>query len=114
MSPFLRPGLAGLRATLEGKREEALALAEKTFAQFPDPEMVYLTSRHLAYLGMGERAVHELNRVLDGGYVFYRQLTGPDTWFDPIREREDFQGLLARARSKYHEAREAYRDAGGE
>jgi serine/threonine protein kinase len=114
LSHFLRRLLAGLRAAIEGNREEVLEHSEATLAQFPDPEAAFLAVRHLAYIGQGRRAVEELHRVLEGGYLCYRSLTAPDSWFDPIRERNDFKELLALARSRYQEALEAYRDAGGE
>ena len=113
-SPFIRSLVLGLLATIEGNREEALEHAETTFARFADPEAVFYVVRHLAFLGEGETAVRELHRVLDGGFLCYRALTAPDPWFDPIRSRGDFRELVARAEIRYREAREAYREAGGE
>ena len=113
-SPFIRSMVLGLLATIEGNREEALEHAKTTFARFADPEAVFYVVRHLAFLGEGETAVRELHRVLDGGFLCYRALTAPDPWFDPIRSREDFRELVARAEIRYQEAREAYHAAGGE
>lgn len=113
LSPFLRPLISGLRAAIEHNREEVLEHAETTITQFGDPDAVCLALRHLAYIGEGERAVEVLHRVLSGGFLCYRVVTGPDPWWAPIREREDFREFVAKAKMRYEAVREAYLESGG-
>ena len=98
LPPFLRPLISGLRAVIEHNCEEVLEHAETTIAQFGDPDAVCIALRHLAYMGEGERAVEVLHRVLSGGFLCYRVVTGPDPWWAPIRDREDFREFVVKAK----------------
>lgn len=105
--------VAGLRAVVERRREDAFESAAPIFEAFPDPEMVYFTARTLAVFG-DRRALDQLQRSLEHGFVLYRALLREDPWLDPIRATPAFQRLIARSREMYRECRKAYLDAGGE
>jgi tetratricopeptide (TPR) repeat protein len=110
---LLRHMLASFRAVLEGDRRGALESSRPVFAAFPDPEAVFLVARNLAYFGE-ERALAELARAHDRGFVLYRLLVRPDPWLDPLRAHKAFTALVARAREDYGRSVNAYVRAGGE
>jgi DNA-binding winged helix-turn-helix (wHTH) protein/TolB-like protein len=105
--------VTGLRAVIEGRQQDALESAMPIFEAFPDPEMVYFTTRTLAVFG-DRRALDELQRSLEHGFVLYRALLREDPWLDPIRATPAFQRLIERSRDMYRDCRQAYLDAGGE
>ncbi len=111
---MMRSMLSSLRALFEGHREECVEEAERIIAAFPDPEFVYYVSRHLAYFAENERALVELGKVLDRGFVCYRMLIREDPWLDSLRSAPGFKELLEGAKARYQEALGAYVEAGGE
>jgi tetratricopeptide (TPR) repeat protein len=108
----IRPYLRSLRVLLEGDSAQSRTAAEAAVATLVDPEAIYYMARTLARVGASERAVHELDRVVRGGFwcheVFVR-----DAWLAPIRERPDVQAILEHARSQMERAKAWFVRAGG-
>lgn len=102
-----------MRAVFERRPGEAIESAKTIFDAFPDPEMVFFAARNIAFFGE-RRALQELERSLERGFVLYRVLLRDDPWFDPLRSTPKFQFLLERSREAYRQCRTAYLDAGGE
>ena len=113
MTSLARNLMASLRAVFERQPDAALEHATPIFEAFPDPEAVFYAARNLAYFGE-PRALSELGRALDRGFVLYRVLLRDDPWLDPLRPTRAFQELLERSRALYRESLEAYAGAGGE
>ena len=105
--------LASLRSVFEGRPDAALEHATPIFDACPDPEAVYHAARNLAFFGE-PRALIELGRSLDRGFVLYRVLLKDDPWLDPLRPTREFQCLVERSREAYLQCLKAYVDAGGE
>lgn len=85
--------LGTMLALLEGRRDESLALAERTLQLFRDPEARFYLARQLAHMGEEDRAVNVLHQVLEGGYCFSRAVA-IDPWFDGLRSSAGFQGVV--------------------
>ena len=75
--------------------------------------MVFFAARNIAFFGE-TRALQELERSLERGFVLYRVLLRDDPWLDPLRATSKFQFLFERSREAYRQCRQAYLDAGGE
>ncbi len=102
-----------MRAVFEGRPHDAIEGARPVFDAFPDPEMVFFAARNVAFFGE-RRALQELERSLERGFVLYRVLLRADPWLDPLRPTAKFQFLVERSREAYRRCRKAYIDAGGE
>lgn len=104
--------MEGLRAVFEGRADAAYESASHVFEAFPDPEAVFYAARYVAFFGE-RRALTELGRTLDRGFVLYRALLRDDPWLDPLRGSPEFQHLLERAREAYRERLLAFHEADG-
>jgi len=113
VTSLARSLLSSLRAVFEGRPDEVLENARPIFDAFPDPEAVFHVARNLAFFGE-PRALIELGRSLDRGFVLYRVLVKDDPWLDPLRSTLEFQRLVERSRDAYRECLNAYVEAGGE
>jgi non-specific serine/threonine protein kinase len=112
-SPVMRAFAASLRATLEGERTAGLRATERCLEHFRDPEARYYLLRHLAHLGEHDRARHELDRVIDDGFLCYPHMVD-DPWLAPLRDHPSFADLAERARERRRVAALAFENAGGE
>lgn len=104
--------IASLRALLEGDREQSLRALDHACALQVDPEAIYYLARTYARLGREERAIREMTRVVDGGFVCHETFAR-DPWLNGLRGDPRFQALLARARTASARARDAFASAGG-
>ena len=105
--------LTSLRALLEGKREESLAVSEELMqATFRDPEGMYYLARQLGYLGEEAPALDMLSRAIDNGF-FCHQAMLRDPWLDSLRTQSEFTGLLSKAHQLHREALNAFLAGGG-
>jgi serine/threonine protein kinase len=80
---------------------------------FNDPEAILLMARGATRLGLTDLALQSLDRSIKGGHTcstFIRE----DPWFDPLRERPEFQRMLADAEKMRREARAHFLAASGE
>lgn len=100
------------RALLQGDAE-CPALLEQAIAGWPDPEGRYYLATFLGRLGHTDRALRELHRCLDDGFILYRLLSS-DPELDPVRGEPAFAALRERAAERYREACVAFADAGGQ
>jgi hypothetical protein len=110
---LLRHLTLGLRAVFEHRPDAAFEHAQWVFDANTDPESLYFVARFIASFG-DRRALPQLARALDQGFVVYRVLLRDDAWLDPLRSTADFQDLVARSREVYRDCLQAYVDAGGE
>lgn len=113
LPPTSRSYSESFRAWLEGKQEECRALLEQTIAHWPDPEGRYYLATFLGTLGHTDRALSELNRCLDDGFILYRLLAS-DPNLDCLRNVPGFSALCERAAARYGDACVAFADAGGQ
>ena len=114
LTGFFRDLVQMTRATLEGKKEEAIGAAERVLGKALDAETLWQIGRKFARLGEPARAMELLNLSLDRGFVVYRILTRVDPWLDPLRPTPAFADLLERSRAAHGAAAAAFREAGGE
>ena len=112
--PLTREYLGALRALIEGRSEESLALERRVASSSFDPENMMYVARTLSRLGAGAEAIGMLERALDRGFNPYRMLMRTDAWWDAARAHADFPRVFERARQKYGIARQAFIDVGGE
>jgi tetratricopeptide (TPR) repeat protein len=110
---MMRVFLGSLRLLLEGHHDASRQAAERCIAHFRDPELWFYMVRQLAFVGASERALTELERVIDSGYLCGRVLDR-DPWLQSLAMDPRFARL--RARSVELERRIAARfvEAGGE
>jgi serine/threonine-protein kinase len=115
--PRMRDFMDAAVITLAGDNRltpEMIAAFERGFFQHVvDPEGLYYASRHLAHLGERTIALREFARAVDGGYSCYPAFVS-DPWLDKLRDIEEFQEVMGRAKQRYGEAVEAFKSAGGE
>lgn len=104
--------IASLRALLEGDREQSLRALDHACALLVDPEAIYYLARTYARLGCDERAIREMTRVVDGGFVCHETFAR-DPWLNRLRGDPPFGALLARARTASARAADAFASAGG-
>jgi len=105
--------LTSLRALLEGKREESLAVSEELMqATFRDPEGMYYLARQLGFLGEKTKALEMMSRAIENGF-FCDQAMLRDPWFDSLRTQNEFTGLLSKAHQLHREALNAFLAGGG-
>ena len=112
--PLTRAYLSGIRALMEGRADEGVALEQRAASPSFDPESMLYMARHLSLLGEPRNALLLWERALDRGFNPYRMLLRSDSWLDAARSHADFPRLFARARDTYIAARRAFVDAGGE
>ena len=108
-----RAYLEALRAVIGNSPEDAVGAILHVLELWPDPEGRYYLATYLARFGEPDRAVAELNRCLDDGFLHYRVLKR-DPEVEILREHPAFQSLLIRAAEKYRDACLAFTDAGGQ
>jgi DNA-binding winged helix-turn-helix (wHTH) protein len=107
-----RAYIASLRCLLERDRTACLAALEQASAMLVDPEALYYLARSFARLGETERALSELQCVIDGGFSCAETIAR-DPWLEPLRGTERFETLAQRARTISRAAREAFISVGG-
>lgn len=108
------PYIASLRAVLEDRREEAIALIEQTTTASlaRDGEAVFYMARQYAHLGEHERAVDFLHRAIKQGFVCSPCMM-TDPWLDQLRDNTTFKGLLRAAETRHMQAAETFATANG-
>ncbi len=102
-----------LRTLIEGHHEETRQLLDDVTLHNSDPESVYYIARTYARLGEGSRAVAELARSVEMGFLGYPTMMR-DPWFDSVRGDEHFREVLHRADERCRAARTRFITAGGE
>jgi serine/threonine-protein kinase len=100
----------GLRALLDGRREEAKAALADLVASHSDPEALFMYGACQAYAGDAERALPTLVASVEGGFSVPRALGHP--WLETL-PRPALEPLRARAEAARAEAERAFREAGG-
>jgi eukaryotic-like serine/threonine-protein kinase len=113
LTNLIRNLILGLRAVFENRPDVAFEYANQVFEANTDPESLYVAARFIASFG-DKRALPQLARALDQGFVIYRVLLRDDPWLDTLRSTRQFQDLVTRSREVYRERLQAYVDAGGE
>ena len=95
------------RAALRAAVDELIA------SGFRDPEGLFYQAIKLAHAGDLDRSVEILTDAVDRGFYPYETFTR-HAWFDPLRARQDFNAILAKAELRHQDARAAFVNAGGE
>ncbi len=89
------------------------AVDELVASGFRDPEGLFYQVIHLAHAEDLDRAVEILADVVDRGF-YPHETFARHAWLDPLRTRQDFNAILAKAELRHQEARAAFVNAGGE
>jgi tetratricopeptide (TPR) repeat protein len=107
--------LNGVRFAIQGRRDEAQALARRylSLRVFIDSEGLFHMARLMSRVGDQDGAIEALTRSADAGYCGLPALV-QDAWFDPVRTRPDFRRLLERAEVQRRAGLDAFIVAGGE
>ena len=102
------------RTLLEGDRQACAESTARLLGSWRprDPCPLFYLARHLAFLGDSERALEMLEQAVEGGFYPYRFLAR-DPWLDGVRGESRFVGILRTAEARYHEALDAFVQAGG-
>jgi len=101
-------------AVLEGKRDDAMTMADELIAKWRlrDPCGTYYAARILARLGHAG-ALPMFKRTVDTGFHCY-PFFARDPWLDPLRANPEFAAIVRTAEAGYRDAARAFVDAGGE
>lgn len=114
LPPTTRAVAAAHRLIIDGTPgEECLRVTEQAIAGWPDPEGRYYLATNLARIGEPDRALAELNRCLEDGFIHYRLLKR-DPNVDSLRTLPAFEALVQRSAARYRDACVAFTDAGGQ
>jgi serine/threonine protein kinase/tetratricopeptide (TPR) repeat protein len=109
-----RAYVRSLRLLLEGRPEDSVAtLTPGCIELNPDPESRFYVARTMARAGAAERALAELQWVVQRGFHCYHALVH-DPWLDSLRNRPEFVRILGRAESDLAQASARFSEAGGE
>ena len=108
----MRAFIVAWRATFEGNRQESMAAAEQCIQQYLDPEGVFYMGLIMSHLGESERALTVLRECMDRGFSSI-QVLRRNPWFDGLRSNAQFDELIKLAETRFVEADEVYRTAGG-
>ena len=109
----MRLFVAAIRFQLMGRIEESMAAVQEILASnFRDPEGVFYLTLLLPRLGQVDLAEMLLNKAVEGGFHCAAPLRHMP-WLEPLRARESFQALVARAEDRQRENAEAFIAEGG-
>jgi len=112
-SPLGLTYLQGLRALIEGRRDDCVRLADSARLRFHlQGEELFYVARHYAWAGDVDKTVQALAHVVDTGYFNYPTLAA-DPWLDPLRGNREFEEVLQRAATRHQRAEEIFAKAGG-
>lgn len=111
LSPFMFGLMASLLAVLEGKKEEAIAIMERTEV-LHEPELLFYFARHLAMLNAAPAAVEMLRRARRAGFSSSRALE-QDAAFVGVRGQPEFDQEWKEARSLEEHAKRVLCEAFG-
>jgi DNA-binding winged helix-turn-helix (wHTH) protein/tetratricopeptide (TPR) repeat protein len=113
LPPTSRTVAAAHRAAIADDKAECIRVSTEAIAMWPDPEGRYYLATNLARFGESDRALAEMNRCLDDGFIFYRVIKR-DPAVDTLRSLPAFRTLTDRAAAKYRDACLAFADVGGQ
>jgi hypothetical protein len=104
--------IASLRALLEGHRDESLRALDKAVLSQVDAEAKYYVARTYARLGERDRAMREMKRVIDGGFLCYETFVS-DPWLNVLRSDARLAALVDAAQCRSARAESAFVCGGG-
>jgi tetratricopeptide (TPR) repeat protein len=112
VAPIFASLVEGLRALLDGSREQAATALARLVATHTDPEALFMYGACQVRAGDLDRALETEAAAVTGGFTVPDALRN-HPWLDPIRGRPAFTSLVERAEAARLEAERAYREAGG-
>src|SRR5687768_3181023 len=111
--PMMRVFSSGLRAALEGKRDEGIdAIEQLTAFGFTDGEGLYYLAGTCVKLEQPGRAFELLARAIDGGFLCLPAFE-TDVYLAPLRSSAEWQPLLERLEAKRRRVTNEFVRAGG-
>jgi non-specific serine/threonine protein kinase len=111
--PVLRSFSSGLRAALEGRREEALRAMEPFDAfGFTDGEALFYVAEVHAILNLPDAAFAMLRRAADAGFLCLPAFEH-NPFLAPLRTQPAWTALLEAIKAKRRPVLEAFAEAGG-
>ena len=113
-SPLVRAIAVANAAALRGEAAGVAEGLDVTEASgFADPEGLHFAARGAVRVGLVDRGVALLERVVAGGF-FVPDAMRADPWLEPVRGDARFTALLARADDGRRRVAALYREHGGE
>jgi tetratricopeptide (TPR) repeat protein len=101
-------------AAVQGRREAVVEIVDQLarFSGFRDPEGVYFIARTLTRVGVPQRGLDMLEKVVEAGF---HPLTGfaRDSWLDPARREPRFRELMKRVEAQQRQAEAVFTGLGG-
>jgi tetratricopeptide (TPR) repeat protein len=111
--PTLKEFATAAAAALEGRHEDARALASFDRPSFRDGEGIFYFARILSFARDGDAALRMLERAVDLGFGSSTALQ-LDPWLEPIRSDPRFAELDARCRARHAKGKQVFIEHGGE
>jgi serine/threonine protein kinase len=106
--------IESLLASLEGRRDACMALVQQFCDEgFVGAEAQAYLARQLIHVGACDEGLVRLDEAVRLGFSHVAWFER-DPWFDPVRDRQAFGDVLARARGARAEAVVAFEAAGGD
>ena len=105
--------LQGLRALIEGRRDDCVRIADAARLRFhPKGEELFYIGRHYARAGDADKAVQALAQAVETGYFNFPTLE-QDPWLAALRGSREFDAVLQHAAARHHRAEAIFAKAGG-
>jgi serine/threonine protein kinase/tetratricopeptide (TPR) repeat protein len=113
LPPVIHHLMTASRMAIEGRKEQAMEVAEGFVERNFDPEGLYFTSRLMARLEEPEAALNMLDLIVARGF-FCPTIMLRDPWLDSIRGVQRFNEIVSRATDRSRDAEAEFRRLGGE
>jgi DNA-binding winged helix-turn-helix (wHTH) protein/tetratricopeptide (TPR) repeat protein len=104
----MRDFIMAARTMIEGDKAGSVAAVGRIIdSGFSDPEALFYLTRHLARLNQVDSALELFERAVAGGFFCYPAMAS-DPWLEPVRKKQRFSKLLARAEQQHQVAEKEF------